>query len=243
MSPFERHGITHLSASSLNCYAEQPAFWALKYLHGYQDETGPAAWRGSAVEAGLDRWLFHRDLDEAIAVALASFEERAMGEADDTTEKERNSITPMLEQACIYLADRLEPIARQIKIEHWFDGIEVPLIGYVDYSWEDEDLDLKTTHRMPTEIPGNHARQVGLYSVARHKPCNLLYVTTKKGEIRPVEDGRTHVKRLEWYAHAVRRVLSIFPDKMDASRIFAPNFDHYFWKPDAARAAASQIWS
>ena len=57
MNPFEKHGIKHLSASSLNMYAEQPAFWSLKYLLGFKEEGNAKMWCGSAVEAGLDLWL------------------------------------------------------------------------------------------------------------------------------------------------------------------------------------------
>lgn len=243
MNPFEKYGLTHLSASSLNCYADQPAFWALKYLHGFKDEAGPDAWRGHAVEAGLDLWLFKRDLDAAKEAALIRFEQDALGDLSENVERQRDVIIPMLEIACNRMQDIPPPEARQVKIEHWFDGIEIPLIGYVDYLWPEVGRDLKTTMRMPSTIPSRHARQVSLYQVVKQRPFEILYVTERRGEIKKIEDAETHVKRLEWYAHAIRRVLSVFPDKMDAARIFAPEFDSFYWKSEAARTAAAEIWN
>src|SRR5258708_22734871 len=51
--PFDRHGITHLSPSSLALYRAAPALWGLRYLFGVRDETGAFAARGKAVEAAL----------------------------------------------------------------------------------------------------------------------------------------------------------------------------------------------
>ena len=53
MNAFERHGIDHLSASSLNLRRASPGLWAARYLAGLS-EDGAAMWRGSAVEAGLE---------------------------------------------------------------------------------------------------------------------------------------------------------------------------------------------
>ena len=98
MNPFTKFGIDHLSASSLNCYAEEPAFWTVCYLHGYKDEAGAKAWRGHGVEAGLDLWLYRRDYQEAEKAALARFETDALGDLTENVDLERKSIGGMLEQ-------------------------------------------------------------------------------------------------------------------------------------------------
>ena len=215
----------------------------MKYLHGFKDEVGPSAWRGSAVEAGLDLWLYKRDLKAAHEAAIARFEIDAVGLADDATDKERKAIPDMLEIATGLLVNKPEPSARQLKIEHWFDGIEVPIIGYVDYVWPDEGYDLKTTMRMPSDVPGNHARQGALYSTATGKPWKFLYITPKKGEIKPLDNAVMHLKHLETSARAIRRILNVSNNKTDIAHIFVPDFDHYFFKREAAREAAAQIWT
>jgi len=145
MDPFERHGIRHLSPSSLNLYAVNPCLWVGKYLGGWKDDMGPAGHRGSAIESGLDYWLFQRDAKTAEVKALAHYAELTQGQADDEYEAERANIGPMLSQAITALKDAPTPVGRQLKVEHWANGCEVPIIGYVDYLWEDHGLDLKTT--------------------------------------------------------------------------------------------------
>jgi len=245
VNPFQRHGLDHLSPSSLNCYAEQPAYWALKYLHKFKDDGNPASWRGNAVEAGLDHFLFKRQKKAAEAAAMARFELDAVGLADDPTETERGRVLAILERA-IELADSLpEPTGRQVPVEYWFDGIEVPVIGYADYEWPDFGIDLKSVGRnMPSKIYGGHARQISLYQVARKKPYSILYATPKRAAFHALtkEEVETNVKRLEWHAHAIRRVLSMFSCKFDLARIFVPDFESFYWKGEEAREAAKKIW-
>src|ERR1044072_8265879 len=122
MNPFQRYNIEHLSASSLNLYAEEPAFWSLVYLHGYKDQAGPKAWRGSAVEAGLDIWLYRRDFQEALQAAYTRFESDALGDLSEDVDSQRKLLQGILERACEACQGRPEPVSRQLKIEHWFDG-------------------------------------------------------------------------------------------------------------------------
>lgn len=243
-SPFERHGITHLSPSSLNTYAAEKGYWVFKYLHGYEDKGGPAAWRGLAVEAGLDHFLFKRDEGAAQKAALDRFELEAFGLADDETDKERMLIFPMLSLAIEKIDKPEPPTVRQFPVEFWFDGIEVPVIGKVDYEWESEGIDLKTTKRMPGQLSGGHARQISLYQAARRKPYRVFYVTEKKAEFKSLTDdeAKTHLKHLEWHAHSIRRVLSMFTCKHELARIFIPDFEHFYWRREETRVAAMEIW-
>ena len=249
MNPFQRHGIDHLSASSLNTYSENPSFWCLRYLYNYREEGNPAMWRGSAVEAGLDLWLFKRSLDDANKAALNHFDQNGVmvdpntGEINKEMDKERNAILPMLLNAVNLLEEEDAPDARQLKFEYWFDGIEIPLIGYIDYVWPKKVCDLKTTHRMPSEISGNHSRQISLYSAVKERPGELLYVTSKKAEIKPITDVDRHVRLLGRYAHSIRALLSLSNDKHDAASVFAPDFDHYYFRRDEAKIAAQKIWA
>ena len=52
-NPFERHGIEHLSASSLNLWAAEPALWIMERLLGRKALPGVPAARGKAVEHGV----------------------------------------------------------------------------------------------------------------------------------------------------------------------------------------------
>lgn len=242
-NPFERHGLDHLSPSSLNTFFEEPAFWTMKYLHGYEDGGGPAAWRGSAVEAGLDHWFEAGDKEAALAAALSRFEEDAAGWADDEPQRERESIAPMLALA-VKAVQGIEPPEKQVAVEYRFYGIEIPVIGRADYEWPERGIDLKTTRRMPTEIPSRHARQISLYRAARGRPYSLLYVTPTQTELMAIsdDDATAQLKRLEWLAHTIRRILAMSSCKIEIARMFTPDFNHISWRKPEARLAARSIW-
>ena len=53
MTAFARHGIDHLSASSVNLFIAQPALWCASYLMKKRPPVGPAAHRGTAIECGV----------------------------------------------------------------------------------------------------------------------------------------------------------------------------------------------
>lgn len=244
-NPFERHNITHLSPSSLNLYAANGSLWVGRYLLGWQDEFGPAASRGTAIEAGLDLWLFDRTkAAEAEAVALANFADRTQGVADDEHEAERANIVPMLKQAILALADVPVPVGRQMKTEYYANGIEVPIIGYVDYLFEDFGLDLKTTKACPSSIKADHARQVAVYAESKKRPWKVLYVTAKKSAIYELggEDQINSLRDLERHARAVRHLLKHSFDAQDAAKFFAPLLEDFRWSPKTVEAA-NQLWS
>ena len=132
MNPFEKHEIKHLSWSSLKLFRNEPALWVLKYLHGYRDHAGPAAWRGKAVEAGLD-WFLYKGKDGAYDAALTQFNldyndylQASGGEVPSKLEAESENIEPMLSQAMDAAKDWGIPLARQLRIEYNVTGIEVP---------------------------------------------------------------------------------------------------------------------
>lgn len=244
--PFEKHEIKHLSWSSMNLYRQEPALWVLRYLYRIRDEVGPAAWRGKAVEAGLDWWLYRRDdVKGAETKALDAFELEAQGEVDDKIVSENANVSLCLQQAMEAYKDTPTPTARQLRIESWFDGIEVPIIGYVDYVWEDSIHDLKTTLRMPSEPKGDHARQVALYCKETKRDGFLTYVTPKKHNTYPVENTEELLRDVARLAHAVRTTLAICPDKETAAAMFTPNPDSFYWSNigQAVEQARAEIWS
>lgn len=249
-NPFARFGIEHLSPSSLNTYAANPALWCGKYLMGWKDDMGPSAHRGTAVEAGLDVFLF-RDrsrpvaevLEAATQIAYQTFARLTNGLADLDHESERGNLEPMLLQAVAGMKNAPVPVARQVRVEHYVDGIEVPIIGFCDYVFEDYGLDLKTTKACPSSIKSDHGRQIALYSKAKAKPFKLFYVTGKRNETYPLGDNEAalHLRDLERHARAVRHLLSKASDARDAARIFAPEFTDFRWS-DKTRALADELY-
>ena len=58
MNAFERHGIAHLSASSLSTFAAQPALWCMEKLLKKRGPVGCSAHRGTAAETGIVMVLY-----------------------------------------------------------------------------------------------------------------------------------------------------------------------------------------
>jgi len=241
---WDRHGIRHLSASSLALYRNEPALWVLRYLHRIKDDAGPGAWRGSAVEGAVNK-IIYEDCsdDDAIEAALGAFEISAQGDLSDDVQKERAVIPDMVRQASVSFRSLGKPVATQFKVEHWIDGIEIPVLGYIDYLYEDFLIDLKTTLRMPSEPRPDHAVQVVSYSDATSKRPGLIYVTPKKTqrfnhESIDAERARWTLRRS---AHAIRAMLSMTDDRHHAATLFTPNFDSYMWN-ETTRTAALELW-
>ena len=244
MNPFERHNIKHLSASSLRLYRDQPAAWVCRYLMGVRDEAGPGAWRGTAVEAGLNHYLLGQPEHATKAMHLA-FEERAVGIADDQIHKEREALPQFLSQAREALKDRplLMPKDQQHKITIELPGIEVPLIGFIDYLWPEYGVDLKTTWRMPSEPQPAHVEQMACYMKATGRPFHLCYVTPKKWSLHEVTPPMAEeaMEGVLQGARAIRHMLSKVDSARDALGLYSPDLTAYQWSPpliEAYRSAA-----
>lgn len=245
MNPFERHGIQHLSPSSLQTYQANPSLWVGRYLLKWPDDAGPKAWVGQAVEAGLAAYLSSEEMPPLTA-ALKQFDERAQGEVTDDILTARAEIAPMLTQACDAMKARKGSYPTyQQKVEMRVDGIEVPIIGYKDFQFlDDRIMDLKTTRAMPSSPKSDHAAQVGFYMLASGVSTGeLLYVTPKKSGLYTltVEDAHEAVKPLLRAAKAVRSLLSSVNGGPHALSIFAPDFDDFRWSEGTKKAALEAI--
>jgi hypothetical protein len=99
-NPFDRYGIRHLSPSSLSLYRHSPALWVLRYLFHVEDPASSWAWRGRAVEAGINSILLDNASDSAaIERAKYTFELSALGERSDQIDRDRRAIGEMVRRA------------------------------------------------------------------------------------------------------------------------------------------------
>lgn len=225
---FERHGIRHLSPSSVNAWIDNPAIWVIKYLGKARDEVGPKAHRGTAVERGLVLLMHGASMEEAVAEANKTFTELCSGEVQDEIAQH---IPAMLAQANQWrLANKVEVAATQLKVETWLPDVPVPFQGFVDFTFLDgfPDTDLKTTERL--ELQRSHVRQVALYAHQRKHPASLLYVTPKKHQhfVISEEDCAAALSELRSAAMNLERFLGRVESATDALHILP--FDASHWK-------------
>jgi hypothetical protein len=243
--PFERHGIDHLSPSSLRMFREAPAAWIGKYMLRCKDDAGPKAWRGLAVEAGVDQLVFGQPAGAAVEAMNTAWEERAQGQVDDDCVREQAALHDFLVQARIAFDGLPIPLQRQARIELRIPGISVPIVGFADYLWPDKGTDLKTTWRMPSTPDPNHVEQVACYSMFHGVPFSLTYVTPKRWtryEITSTDAALAYDSVIE-NANAVRSFLAHVDSAHDALSMFSPDYTSFYFSPplmEAVKAAKAQ---
>lgn len=251
MTVFARHGIEHLSASSVNLFIAQPALWCCSYLMKRRPPVGPAAHRGTSIECGVEAGLFDPDLpvEECQKVAQAKFHSLTRLSADQRIEKERDcidgSVAVALAELRQYGVPEKPADGRQHKLEIELDGVAVPIIGYLDFIWPQHGIigDLKSTSRMPSEISDGHARQGSLY--LRHGSnlqVRMVYVSKSKLAAYVVEDAPRHIASFVQAAQAIERLLSLSDDPEHLTRCFAPDLSSFYWGDQSARRIAQEIW-
>ena len=236
MNGFERHNIDHLSASSINLWANAPDVWVMQYLHGLRTPMGAAPWRGICIEDAVVAALTGSDVETAIKDALAKFDGRFIV-GDEKTTKERDMIEPSVNLALEQLAEYGEPEfpeggkQEKISITAKGEGWEVPVIGYLDLVFPQHGLviDLKTTSRLPSSMSAEHRLQRAIYAKAKgNMAVKFLYVTPKKTAL--LEDGdvmetlqlaKAQIGRMEKFLRAV--------DKDTARDIVPVNPTSFYW--------------
>lgn len=233
------HLVPHLSPSQLNTWIANPRQWAWQKLCKQYDPSGPAAIRGNAVESGFRMLLHGRPLDEAVRATYAEFDTNTAGVLDDKTVEERNRLALMLGQLNKLKFPELH--AHQLKIEHWFDDVPVPVIGYIDFAFADGDMDLKTTKACPSKPSGPHVRQVSIYRAARKRPGRLLYVTDKKSALHEVDDDMmaSALDEMALAAKSLMRFLEVMPDVDTALACLPYNPDDFRSTPFVPRGTSA----
>jgi hypothetical protein len=194
---FERHNIDHLSASSINLWANAPDVWVMQYLHGLRTPMGAAAWRGICTEDAVVQILMGESETAAIDQALAKFDKR-FPIGDEKTTAERRRITPMTQLAIEDLMEFGKPEfpedeehpQEKISITAKGEGWSIPVIGYLDLVFPQHGvvIDLKTTGRIPSTMSAEHQLQRAIYAKAKgNMAVRFLYVSEKKTSM--LEDG------------------------------------------------------
>lgn len=248
MNPFETHGIPHLSPSTLNTFAASPAMFVLEKILKQRQPVGAAAHRGTATEAGVVKGLLDpaAPLADCVAEAEQVFRQRMALTSDPRADKEADALPGLVEEGLKALRPYGVPTQTQGKVSWNIEGIEVPVIGYFDFFWEQHGIivDLKSQLALSSSIKTSHARQVALYSAAisDNLDSRLAYVTPKKSAVYALENVREHVRALEQIARTMRRFLSLSTDPHELAGLVCPDLESFYFSPPQARAAAFATW-
>jgi hypothetical protein len=257
-NPFEQHGIAHLSASSLNLWAAEPALWIMERLLGRRSPSGIPAARGKAVEAGVNIGLHDPALavDACIAEAESAFDRETALNPDPRRDDERRKLPGYVRGALTELRQYGQPDAdgSQAKIEIRIEDVPVPVIGFVDWRFSAHGLivDLKTTERLPSAIGASHSRQGAVYASA-HGNFGMRFAYAKpapgKSDGRQVQvlemsgdDVRSSLAALRLIALSLGRFLALSHDARELSGLIVPDFDSFYWSDPSVRAAGRDVF-
>lgn len=240
MNGYEKHGIGHVSASSINMYGMSPDAWVAKYLFGAKFSFGVAAQVGVFVEDAVADVLTGLDVDSALKGAYTKFDKK---NALNTNEKEldrRNHIKPMMDLALEQLLPFGEPEfihtlkgREQQRVDLMCNGgdFSVNIMGYLDFVYPKHDLiiDLKTTGRLPRSAMSEpHQIQGSIYAKAREGfEVRFLYVSTKDfvwHTVENVDETLAKVKEILRRQHALLSKLS-----KEEIKDIIPTTDTFYW--------------
>jgi hypothetical protein len=253
---FARHGIGRLSPSSLNLWASEPAMWAMERLLGYQSQPGAFAARGKAVELGVHLGLVNADkpVADCVTAALGEFDREMAFVKDDRRESERANIAGYVANALTELRRYGVPTAYQHRVEMQLEDVPVPLVGYVDWLFEQHGLivDLKTGERLPAAISDAHGRQGAVYAQA-HGNFGMRFAYVKpvagKKDGRAVavyemsaDDIRRHLAALREIALRLGRFLALSHDPRELAGLLVPDYDDFRWSNPATRTQGAAVY-
>lgn len=250
MSSFETHGISHLSASQINTWINAPSLWVLEKLLGKRGQMGCSAHRGTAAEAGISAGLFNPAMtqEECVAVAMPVYDRLTALSGDPKRDTERSVIPGMITQG-LKLREHGAPIkpnsGDQHKIEVRLEGVSVPIIGYLDWLYAEEVLDLKTTMRVPSAMSDTHLRQASLYKLAHmDKRVRFFYASDKKSEKHTLtrEQYDNAIQQLTCAAMRLERFLGVSKDKMELAAIVPHSSESFYFGDATTKANAIEIY-
>lgn len=257
---FDTHGIEHLSASSINLYISDPAYWIMKYLFKKELPGSPAMWRGSVVDQAIGKYFGmlknqprNKSLTAVQEDAVKSMgdyykEEIAKGyEIDIDKHKKETSLVPQYIKTAVDHYKQFDEIETyQEKIVFEDKDIPVPIIGYLDLKYDGVVRDIKTVSRSVAENTYAIKRQVALYGhVLNCVPIvDYIYCTKYKNDVfsYAVYDVESNVEMLKKGALGIMKLLSISDDKNYLASLFLPNLDDWRWGEEQTKEAKS-IWS
>lgn len=256
MSGFAQHGIEHLSASSLNTWAAEPALWVLERLLERRSPESAIAVRGRAVEQGVNRGLFTPAMavSDCVLVARTEFDRAMTLNFDERREDERNNLPGYVEHALAELRQYGVPTGYQERVEIRLDDVPLPIIGYIDWRFDQHGLivDLKTSERLPSGISEAHGRQGAIYAKA-HGNYGMRFAYAKpkasKSDGRAVvvyeltrDEVTRHLAALTQIALRLGRFLALSRDPHELAGLLCPNYEAFYWANPATRANGAAVY-
>lgn len=163
---FEAFGVTRVSPSEIKQFHSDPGMWFAKKIAKIREDAGPAAWRGDAVEAGLNAYAYGAAQDP-LATARVQFTHRLKeweksdackergGEYPPGMDEEEAKIPVVLERAmAAWDAEGLKALGKPSSAQQWCEvhlgSAPIPCGGKWDWGFPGFAIDLKTANTIPS---------------------------------------------------------------------------------------------
>ena len=242
----------YTSHSELWMYSTDPAAWFLRYEMNVRGSTNANMARGNAVEHGLELLLTDEfgvmTIEDATDKAVELFrKETALVVDPESRDKAAEQIPAFIEQAMEAFGQYGWCISTQNRLEIDL-GVGLPIMGYDDFEFDGEpklSIDLKTTTRMPSELPDMAMQQASIYQAARpdHKII-FVYVTPKKWRAFEVNKSDTIpvLEDVKKRAKAMMTMRGLSNDPKEIATLFAPSYSSFYWNDPIMRVEAKRIF-
>jgi hypothetical protein len=250
MNAFEQHGLAHLSASQINLWMAAPSLWVMEKLLKKRGGVGCAAHRGTAAEAGISAGLFDVAMtpEDCLSVALPIYDRLTALSGDPKRDSERAVIPGMIAQG-LSLREHGLPMrpneGDQHRVEIRLEGVSIPIVGFLDWMYPTEVLDLKTTLRVPSEMGAPHLRQASIYKTAHmDKRARFFYASDKKSIKHTLtrEQYDQAVKEITLTAQRMERFLGLSKDARELAALVPHDSSSFYFNDPAVKAAAVEIY-
>lgn len=273
-----------LSPSSINLYAQDPALWVLKHFYNSTSGFNIHAMRGVAIEDGLNLYLklcesaSPRDVLTSEGIDLPEgvlnpykqglrhagnrFDDLAFYWGDeDLLQKIEQEIGPWFEKCVeamaysIMVASKGEYPRMQDQIITEIEG--VPVGGYLDYSFDEMQIDLKTATKVPKAVtrggrkgflPADkkaNVRQQAIYQYSNNKATALLYVSPEDFYLHELHEEEL-AEALEDVRELVKKMKKLLTSPIeDVIKNSVPNWkamNYSFYWDENLRRMADTIW-
>lgn len=253
MKVFEKHGVGHVSASTINGWIDQPALTLLK-IAGIKGDPSPAMWRGSASEHAMNLYAAGREteVDALVGAAEVEFDKLHSESSADVSEikleRERKALTQYVNNGVEYLSefmgDAVSAPLMQGKILFNHEELEIPILGYYDMLFENphQVVDIKTAASRPSRPSAAHSRQLSIYWHGTGGAEPWVWYVAKSGvSAFTIDRPQIYFNQFIQAAKSLERVLSFSEDIYECCQLLYPDTDHWKWD-EVTRAAAKDIW-
>ena len=248
MEAFKKHNITHISASNISTFINDPASWVVSYIYKNPFKSSAAALRGTYIEKGLDQILSkHQDKERIIKDQIHLFTETCeyMKIPKEEYEQEYHFIKKAIDVLPKHFEKFGKIISYQKAIGYMYKGIYIK--GYVDFEFEKNLIvDLKTSKQLKVTIAHKIAQYI--YKTATNMENKLFYIQVLKKSENVMEYQLTdedNVKIPILILQAIENMnyfCSLANSKDDFKRLITPNPDDWKWNDETKLKARKDIW-